>query len=92
MANMKEEYIKVIKIAMDAMDRAENTNQLTSEQWRILNNAMKEICPCDKNKYYKCNGGKYHGEAILDAIAADHVSVYDFEEITKEEFEAEDGR
>ncbi len=90
MADMKKEYIKVIKIAMIAMYEAENTNQLTVEQWRILNDAMKEICPLDLNKYYTCKGGKYHGEGILDGIAADHVSAHDFIEISKEEFEYEE--
>jgi len=92
MANMKEEYINVIKIAMDVLHEASTTNQTTNEQWRIFKNALEEICPCEKGRFYECKGGKYQGEGILDGIAADHVSVRDFKEITKEEFENEIGK
>ncbi len=93
MANMKDEYVKVVKIAMDALHEAgEGTNytQTTDEIFLIFRHALEQISPCQKEKFYKARGGKFTGEGTLDNIAADHVHAGDFEEITKEEFDAEE--
>ena len=89
MANMRDEYVKVVEIAMRALYEAGpgmNHTQTIEEQWRIFKDALEKISPCSMEKYYKARGGKFPGECTLDNIASDYVHAGDFEEITEEEF------
>ena len=82
-------YIKAVELAMITLDEIEKADD-AKKALSICKEAFEKISPCRIDKYYKARGGKFSGLGTLDNIAEDYVAANDFEEITKEEFEAEE--